>query len=433
MEKIYGLTGADVARVGKVISYVESLQREGQRALAGDYSPRNIQFVQLTSLTPTDGAYPCRVMYAPGDHDYWISLGMAWARPANASAVLKLGVKYPGMMVGNRGTGTATKAVFRLFDACCVPGPETPPTSVMSCGGHDSHAIPSRLWAHYSFPAYSNVLDHFYWPMDYDPSGSNGAGWYSGTLTNGGSSTVLKIYCDSGSTVLAPGYGAVSLDCINTWSGSSFIQPDCDSYFRVEGPAVAAIRIDEGLNYLSLLQPTPEAVVVTITALPTAAAFYLAIAGTYLLTQPSGYGGIPEYAYSFLKAGVNYTIRVGLADGYGVDADKIQIDLEFFSDHGGDPHVKGFNHAIPETATVDGWAASTAYAIGDVIFAGSKWWKATAAGTSDAAEPDWTADPYTIFDGTVTWSSVIGPLPIKIPLVISSGVETVSITVGLGG
>lgn len=69
----------------------------------------------------------------------------------------------------------------------------------------------------------------------------------------------------------------------------------------------------------------------------------------------------------------------------------------------------GLECGIPTRA--DAWAAATDYALGGLVKrltgTGIYWFKATVAGTSDAAEPTWPSTlGGTVMDGTVTWTAI---------------------------
>lgn len=434
MEKLYGLSGSDLNRVSRAVLSAERQQREGQGSLDGLHTARNIQFVQLTSLTPSDGAYPCRVMSSQGDNDTWISFGKAWARPANATAVLKLNVKYPALMVGSRVEGAASKAIFRLFDACCVPSAGTPETYVMSCGGHDSHEMLGTLWVlrvEYSTTWLTmNSLRHHFFPMIYDALGADGAGWYSAAIDlqdGGGQQLVYKIFCDSGTVKFSrkktggTGYElkeAVSLECLNTKTAGTpaYYDPtDCsDQVFRLLDTGINSaffLKIDEQRNYLTLLQPVPEGVQVQI-QMPAALPYLLGaiLNGVYFLprayTSEHGHEDIPEYtleiAASDATTGSSRTFRlvVSIFDWVdvvgGIPPDRVQVQLSIYDIAAPTTWVKVLTWtAVPEEPTFSAWAPGTTVAAGDIVTnaAGTRWFlcltPGLSGGVTGATQPDW--------------------------------------------
>ena len=93
---------------------------------------------------------------------------------------------------------------------------------------------------------------------------------------------------------------------------------------------------------------------------------------------------------------------------YNDTNDAFFADWDAFTSKKGEIYFRG---SLIDTPTAPAaWAASTAYAVNDCVSptsANGYYYKATVAGTSDAAEPTWpTALGETVVDGGVTWECV---------------------------
>lgn len=416
-EQIVGMTPQAFRRTRNAVLWAEGQRRSGQAEGETIFSPANIQFVVLKSTTKDGSDYPGRVVLHDAPTNTWLIAGNVWVRPANPTAVLRTKVKYPARQSGERDDG---RSVFVVFDACCTPEPDAPPTQTLTCGGHTSHAIPEVLWLfEASFPC-------SYTPYVYDAAGPRGSGWYTEDDARG-------IYCDTGATSLKvvssslTVYGDVSLDCTNYFTGPDTHpgSTDCaEVRFRIIGLTGLThvpqfVLLDESLQYLSLISPVPEAIAITIVDVDGT------LGGTRLLLfkhSPTlyGYDSIPEYTRTFTVGGRDFALACTLYEDLSTTEVQASVTLVRVSDStlinsapaispapdwDDDLPVEFTSGVTDAQSFARAWEANTAYAVGTKIRGtglSTHLLQVTTAGTSGLVEPTWTL-PGPITDGTVTW------------------------------